>query len=347
MIQTTKEWNIDIWGLSEINILWNNIDRNHQWYERAKHVRPHQTNFAHNQHESNGKDKFLPGGVGQMATSDVAGRIVEHGKDESGLGRWVWQKYQGKYDYILRVVTFYRPCKGETQEVEYSACTYAQHCRYFDDPNIEPRQRMLQDLSTFLQICITNNEKLVVLGDLNDDVRDIDMFSKLGLSECITTKFQHPPPTYNRTKQFSRPIDGIWTSPDVIVQKCGYSAFDEGSPSDHRLIWEDIEFQSIFGCPWNTLPRRKAKRLKYTDPRIVKQYNARVHKELVKANLTVRIKNLFQQSQNGWSKEMEKEYNAIHREQQKIRESVERNIRKLKTGAVPWSPELQKYRDKI
>ena len=192
-----------------------------------------------------------------------------------------------------------------------------------------------------------HNEKIIVMGDLNQDVRHNEHFVNLGLVEVISSRFRDPPPTYNRSKQFSRPIDGIWISPEISVRKSGYSGFDEGSPSDHRLIWIDVDFPSIFGCPWNSMPSSKPKRLKCKDPRLVKKYNNLVTKEMKEANLFVRIQQLFVKSKTCWNRSLEKEYNEIYREQLKIRKKAESRIRKLKTGAVAWSPTIQHLRDKI
>ena len=163
---------------------------------------------------------------------------------------------------MIRVITFYRPCLGDTQDVEASYTTLAQHKRYFDDYNINSRTQFITDIGELIQDFLNKIEKLIVMGDYNDDVRTNHHFKELGLIEAVTTKFLYLPPTYNRSKQFSRPINGLWMSPEIIIKKCGYSAFEEGSPSDHRLVWADIDFSTTFGCPWNKLPRTTPRRLK-------------------------------------------------------------------------------------
>ena len=34
------------------------------------------------------------------------------------------------------------------------------------------------------------------MGDLNDDVRNVDTFSALGLQEVVSSKFRQPPPLH-------------------------------------------------------------------------------------------------------------------------------------------------------
>jgi hypothetical protein len=50
---------------------------------------------------------------------------------------------------------------------------------------------------------------------------------------------------------------------------------------------------------------------------------------------------------NGWSEDLEKEYNSINDKQYQIRTDIEAKIRRLRTGMIPWSPRLQKHRTNI
>ena len=111
MIHSVKDWNLDVWACSEIKIRWDKIDSRHQWAERTTGFKNRNWLFAHNRHE-NGRDKFLPGGVGIMAVNEMRGRIVEKGKDPSGIGRWTWMKLAGRSEKVLRVVSFYRPSRS-------------------------------------------------------------------------------------------------------------------------------------------------------------------------------------------------------------------------------------------
>ena len=73
MIQAIIDWKLDIWGLTETNILWHTVNTNHKWSDRMRHLSPHRSIFAYNRHEKTGNAQFLPGGVGQVITSQLAG----------------------------------------------------------------------------------------------------------------------------------------------------------------------------------------------------------------------------------------------------------------------------------
>ena len=339
---------IDIWDFAETNILWNTIERNHQWNARMRSLRNHRSTFAYNQHENPKDSKFLPGGVGITTLNNMAGRIVETGKDPTGLGRWVWHRLQGKSSYYLRVLSFYRPCDGSTQMGEESAKTIAQHKRYFNDPEIDPREKILDDIADQITEWLNIGDQIIIAGDLNNDVkRSVKQFEEVGLREIISSKHKNPPPTYNRNKQFSHPIDGIWATSGLDVIKCGYAPFEDGIPSDHRRIWIDIDYKTTLGCSYQKIRQRPIRRLKCSDPRLVTKYNESVYQKLKDTGILQRTMELHQKSLTEWTIDMEDEYNLIYQEQKQIRLDIERKLRKIHTGAHPWSPKFQKYRDTI
>ena len=66
-----------------------------------------------------------------------------------------------------------------------------------------------------------------------------------------------PPATHNRNTS-REPIDGIWVTQGLRVSATGYSAFNEGCPSDHRVLWIELTYSSTFG--------HNADPLKYKQP---------------------------------------------------------------------------------
>ena len=101
------------------------------------------------------------------------------------------------------------------------------------------------------------NEKIT-----SDTVTDI--FINLGLVGAITHCHSAIGlvPTYKRG---SHPIDGIYTSSTLQVSSCGYVPFGI-IPSDHRLLWLKIEFDSAFGTIMNTLVPHTERRLNCQKP---------------------------------------------------------------------------------
>ena len=59
------------------------------WWETSK------TTIGYNIKDS-ANTTFQPGGTMILSIDKPVHRIIETGRDETGLGRWVWQKMKGK-----------------------------------------------------------------------------------------------------------------------------------------------------------------------------------------------------------------------------------------------------------
>jgi hypothetical protein len=80
-----------------------------------------------------------------VAVNEAVNRARDGGKDATGLGRWVWMRFQGKEGHMTRVVSVYRPCCTSNKELS----VWEQQVRYFrgklkQDKNT--RQALYEDL---------------------------------------------------------------------------------------------------------------------------------------------------------------------------------------------------------
>ena len=80
----------------------------------------------------------------------------------------------------------------------------------------------------------------IIIGiDANKDVRTDktqETFRALGMSEIILHHHRNPPATCNKNNNH-QPIDGLFTTPGIRLVAGGYSAFNDGCPSDHRYTY--------------------------------------------------------------------------------------------------------------
>ena len=93
------------------------------------------------------------------------------------------------------------------------------------------------------------------------------------------------------------PINGIWTLPGIDAIRGGMLGFGSLAEckSDHRLLWVDIQNESIFGCPPPPLAPVKQKGIPLNDPKIVKKYNNKLKKMRIKHGID---KTLFELEKN-------------------------------------------------
>ena len=240
--------------MAEINRNWYKIEESNRWQQRTKHwweAIHHSETF--NTHDVS-TSPFQPGGVSIISLNKTAHRVIGKGADPTGQGRWCFTTYRGKNNTLLHVVSLYRCCKPTSPG---PTTTYMQQQRFNDasKDNRDPRQRVLEDLSNQLLEWEANNCNIILLADMNKNVCSSyikNWCRQNNLTEIITKKHHQSigiSPTYHRG---SNPIDGIFISPNLKIDKCGYFPF--GSfPSDHRALWIDISITETFGSKMSAL----------------------------------------------------------------------------------------------
>ena len=238
----------DVVGLAEVNQHWRAISSDHHWRHRTLSwwETSHST-IAYNIKDVKTSSSFQPGGMILQSINKAAHRIIESGRDPSGLGRWSWTLYRGKHNMTLRVICAYRPCIPSSAGVQ---TTFVQHQRVFNAQGLDrnPRQAILDDLGVAINQWQEEGDQIVLLMDCNADVKGSeiqDWIHNLELSDSITSRhsFEAQTATYQRGNNI---IDGIFTSHSIEIKQCGYLPFGF-FPSDHRGLWIDINYQKAFG----------------------------------------------------------------------------------------------------
>ena len=140
-----------------------------------------------------------------------------------------------------------------------------------------------------MKIWQEKGDHIIIAGDVNEDVRTgqtEEFFKALGMREVILEKHSDlsPPATHNRNGK-REPIDGIWATEELVVTGAGYSAFGDGCDSDHRLLWADFTHSTILGKEDPKVYQSPTKRLRASDPRLVRRYNRKVKSMLMKEKL--------------------------------------------------------------
>ena len=80
--------------------------------------------------------------------------------------------------------------------------------------------------------------------------------------------------TCNKNTQ-NIPVDGIWASPSLDCVAAGYYGYGELTmgKTDHRMIWADFSYESVFGFKPPEPEYNAPQRLTLADPRVVRRYN--------------------------------------------------------------------------
>ena len=333
---------VDVIGLAETNVNWSKITTSNTLWERTKAwFETRKIAVSYNTHDCIGKRRCQQGGTATITQSKVAHRHRDNGFDSTGLGRWSWIRIAGKQGCITRFVTVYCPVKtGKGNTI------YTQQLRVLHE---DPTSRFWNDLSQLIIQWHSDGEQIVLSGDWNEDVtspRMKEWLDLVGLKDLIIPQHEDkPPPTYHRG---SDTIDAIFGSKSVVTAKSGFLGFGE-VPGDHRALWVDIPNTNILGYKMKEIPRHTARRLKLDDPRVVDRYNTLLHNYFKEHNLFSRVKSLDQefQEQQHWTPNMVKKYDEVDKIREQGMNYAEKKCRKLRMGAVAWSPAIQKKRNTI
>jgi hypothetical protein len=97
---------LDAFMCPEVGLNWKAVSAENQWVERTQgKLSGSKAVFAHNTTEPAITDAIQYGGVGIVATRELAHRIISQGRDPTNLGRWVWIRIQGKEGHTVRIAT--------------------------------------------------------------------------------------------------------------------------------------------------------------------------------------------------------------------------------------------------
>ena len=314
---------------------------------RGQNVRLN-SNLQSNDIELDISEALQAGGVAVIATSTLTPRCSSRGGDHTGLGRWAWTRLEGSDNIHTRMVSVYRPCEPSGRPGP--GTVFEQHRRFFGENDLEPRQALLDDLREAI-ISWQEEGDIIVLGmDANEDTRSRHLcqyFSELNMKNAILDmhKDLSPPATHARNKQ-REPIDGIWVSKSIDPIASGFLALGTACPSDHMALWVDFRKADLLGEKTSPIVF-KINKLKADDPRLVNKYNSQSKKELATHKAKERLITLLQVPKHKWNDDYLEEFNTIHGINVDVRKRVAENLRKVCLGNLPWSPQFQRFYDRI
>lgn len=281
-------------------------------------------------------------------------RALSHGEDPTGLGRWCWTLLQGRQGIRTRIVSGYRPASDHTNEPLTVA---SQHLHYFesrDQRHRSPRQAFLDDLGDQIRSWMDNGEQIVIGLDINEDARS-DVITAWAQAHTLlnahTTLFPTTQAVATCNKSATeRPIDGIWVSPGLDLVDCGMSGFGEFpmESADHRLLWIDVDIESLFGFLPSAADKRPTNFLPLNDPLALRRLNNIISRERDRHRLPEKIHLLEQRAFNGtFTPADQLEYDRIATLDNGIRNTARKHCRTFYTGKVSYSDIIVRDRHEI
>jgi len=346
-----KNWiiqnEVDIVGWQETGVAFHLLPRRKRLSERMRDIRwnKFRISASNNKHENVEISQY--GGTAVMAFDEAAHRVHSTGSDSTGLGRWSWILFQGRNNHYTRIISAYVPCKSANDQ---GRTVYNQHRRFFQSQGVTecPRKIMHSQLTQQINVWQNKGERIVLLIDANENLSRMGALQTKLRFECqlvdpiremYSKKHQILPPT---SLTGSVPIDSIFVSSNMKDIIRGGWIQVEKSIGDHRSLYIDVPIKILLGESKFNIHRHTARRLICDHPMIVDKYNKLLNTQLHNQN-TIRKYNEFTSQHENGILNTEDTMIALNKLDNSITNSIlyaEKKCRKLKSGSVPYTPEL-------
>ena len=341
------ETETDIFAMAETNVDWRKLPKKKTIWETTKSWFENVTTVAStNQHDKH-DTPYQPGGTAVITQGDMALRVMGRSFDTDRMGRWCSVLYRGKENIKLRVISVYYARKPND---------FGHRKAYIQQKNAmlklkikgDPCSKFWDDFWKQLDEWLEDGEQLIIGGDWNKDVRDENFLKEFEERNLYpATMGRHDPATAPETYSGGKdPIDEIFVSSTLHIKASGFLEHSS-SEGDHRPVWVDISKESALGDNFPDLPLYQARRLKCSDPRVVKKYLKHLHEFYERKGVYGKCIKLF----NNFSKPLSTEESELFEEIDNLRYQgmlqAEKKCRKLKMGQNKWSPKYALARKKI
>ena len=244
---------VDVFGLTEINLDLSNGIVKDNFLQAAKHFDPYLRLAMSSSSQKVGDSPFKMGGTVTGTNGCWSGRMCRQGQEK--LGRWSFMSLLAKNNLEILFITVYIPRKPST--IGGGSTIYKQMEADLLKKNgklMDPRKELLTDLHGFISSETRKGNSIFLMGDMNDDLGlDTGQLRKFleSLGMKVTFELRHGdneklPPTHDRG---SKCLDMIGCSDNIpasAVVKAGYAPFYFNFFTDHRGVYMDLDIELIF-----------------------------------------------------------------------------------------------------
>jgi len=327
-------------GLSETNQAWHQVNfyeclgsHTSEWFESC-HV-----STAWNQHKSFQTSSQM-GGMAILMVSKLTYQVASMGCNPTGLGWWTWTCFRSKHGHHTCIVTCYRLVKNEKGPL----LVYNQPCRYFLQHNVDhcPLLQFQIDLKHDIEKWQADGNLLIIGRDWNEEVSSPPwrtFWHNLGLVNPEGLISRTPTATYNHG---CKQLDMVYLSPSLHQVECEYLSCNNTILSaDHSALWLNVPaFCLHLQAPPPNIA--KGRWLKTESPWVHDNYLNWYKQVCVKHKLIECATALWHTVQDGQLLTVKQmiEYETLDALWTKGMNEAEKHCRKLKMGAIDWSPEL-------
>ena len=268
-----------------------------------------------------------------------------HSQFSDPLGRWSSLAITGKHSRIIYFITVYQVVDNATTG-PFTVYQQQLSSLKLADRTVQPRRAFLDDLSRYMDTIKSDDTEIILMGDLNEVVGfDGSGFSKITSAHDLVDIMAHFHPIADEVATYSRGtkrLDYIFCTPNLLssIISSGVEPFNEHIHSDHRSLFVDWDEQRLFGSKSPLMAAKRYRRLQSANLTAKGNYILSFHKYCDKHNVFQRITDLEADLTPSWRRA-----EALDRDITRAMLHAEKTCRNL--GTDPWSPTLQKARQKV
>ena len=244
---------IDIFGLTEINLDLDNRIVRDEFAQRVKHFDKYMKLAVSASKQKVGKTSFKMGGTATGVNGGWSGRMQKSGSDK--LGRWSYITLRAKQGKMINIITCYVPRKTTNKGAETTIYSQMELDLLQNRKKLlNPRKELIKDLK---KVIIEENKKgnaTILMGDMNDDMGKEKGEIRKFLEECnmeMTHLTRHGensklPATHDRGSTCIDMIAHTKNIPSKAIKRTGFAPFYTNFYTDHRGLYVDLDTEMIF-----------------------------------------------------------------------------------------------------
>ena len=370
---TCKDYGAAIISLPETNVNWS-LKYPTRHLQTMLRNRWHYARLSLSRANEDFTSQYQPGGTATIVCDKWTSRVIHHGEDPHGLGRWSYVIMRGRGPTKVAIITAYNvsqsyPTGGERTAHQQQARLLTRKIRE-QNLNIgpHPRRQFILDLQAWIEALQSDNYDIILSLDANEPynpdhpgtVRHLtyspatlthDKMHDGKLSTLIATcglcdpmAQQHTarpfPPSYFRGRNR---IDYILISHRLneAVERSGSLPFYSVFQSDHRPYYLDLNAKIAFADNAYEIARPQGRGLQLHDPRYVRKYSSILSEQLTYHKVHDKTEDLQRKiTDNQWTAEDKERYQRLDIIITEAMLSAERKASCRYSTTYDWSPTL-------
>jgi exonuclease III len=245
--------NIDILGISEVNLDTTNFRVYHQLQQQLAQAFPGTSTMQFNSSPAISHTAYKPGGTGLLTIGQLTSRLDANGKGGDPLGRWSHMHFRRKNQNPVTVISAYQVCVSPTNQIGNTAWHQQKRRLIEQGREDHPRKAFIDDLIDFIRQLQANNHDIILGGDFNETLdAPASGLLRLATNTHLVDPWDYRFPThpkFNTQKYGSKRIDSILLTPRLLpaITGLGYAPFDYIIDSDHRATVISFDTKKLFG----------------------------------------------------------------------------------------------------